>query len=168
MGDWQHEFSFLMSPLWFFFSLICNNCSATLYILMLLFITSCPLCIITTDHLPLEELHEAWLSGLPAPQECWGQEEPAVWVSVSDQCYILISFFPHYTHRYYLRIVWSLFIKVISEMNKLIENFTGYPGCIIKNGLSLYSCTRWGHSKPRQLPRGSTWWATKCSQPQPT
>ncbi len=35
------------------------------------------LCIIQTDHLPLEELHAARLSGLPAFEECKWQEESA-------------------------------------------------------------------------------------------
>lgn len=39
------------------------------------------LCIIQTDHLPLEELHAARLSGLPASEERQWQEEPATWVS---------------------------------------------------------------------------------------
>ena len=36
------------------------------------------LCLIQTDHLSLEELHTTRLSCMPATEECWGQEEPAV------------------------------------------------------------------------------------------
>lgn len=43
------------------------------------------LCIVEADHLPLEELHPTRLPRVPAAEERRGQEEPAVWVSVSDQ-----------------------------------------------------------------------------------
>lgn len=91
-------------------------CFRTLPVFMLLFILSCSLCIIKADHLPLEELHATWLSCLPATQECWGQEEPAVWVSVSDQTmlYLYISFFSHYT------LILSYCVIVMSLSNLLI------------------------------------------------
>lgn len=62
-----------------------------------LFILSCSLCIIKANHLALEELHTARLSCLSTTEERRGQEEPAVWVSVSDQTYSYnFTFVPHY------------------------------------------------------------------------
>lgn len=57
-----------------------------------------------------------------------------------------------------------LFLNRLSQL----ETSQGIPDVLLKTDLSLYSCTWWGHSEPQQLPWGSTWWATKCSQSQPT
>lgn len=44
-----------------------------------------------------------------------------------------ISFFLHSMYRYCVIIVLSLFIWLVLWTNKLIENITEYPRCIIKN-----------------------------------
>jgi len=48
------------------------------FVFVVLKSSSSSLCIIEADHLPLEELHAARLSRLPAAEERWRQEEPAV------------------------------------------------------------------------------------------
>lgn len=44
-----------------------------------------------------------------------------------------ISFFPHFTYRYCVVIVLSLFIWLIFWTNKIMENIIECPRCIIKN-----------------------------------
>lgn len=57
------------------------------------FLPSGSLCIIQTDHLPLEELYAARLSGLPAFEECKWQEKPAAWVTPPAPILIYKSMF---------------------------------------------------------------------------
>lgn len=78
-----------------------------------------------------------------------------------------LIFPPRSTCKCCVIIVLSLFIDHVFWTNKLIGDMLEYPRCI-KTGLFVCSCTWWGHSKSRQLPRGGTGWATQCSQPQPT
>lgn len=120
-------------------------CFQSLPVFLLLFILSCSLCIIKADHLALEELHTAWLSCLPATKECWGQEEPAVWVSVSDQTmlYLYFTFFLHYTMLMLYHYQCDLFVKLMMIKGKLMNR----SDVLLKTLLSFFcpcSSTCWG------------------------
>ena len=74
----------------FFKSLILN------VLFLCYFPPSGSLCIIQTDHLPLEELYEARLPGLPSFEKRKWQEEPAAWVTPAASLPLSYSFVNSY------------------------------------------------------------------------
>lgn len=144
----------------------CHNCSFhSFYLLRLcrlpmlwnsspICILSCSgtLCLIQTDHLPLEELHATRLSCLPATEKRWRQEEPAVWVfdSVwavhihSPLIYISVTVDHH--------LLYILTFSSLRAPHSSCQQCRGWFGQRFR-----FRCARWAVQLPEPEPSQPDW-----------